>query len=57
MASRRWHVDCRSEVEEEGWLITDLDVITLILLLMVLSMSHPMAGRAMAATPTQDPAL
>lgn len=40
---RRWHVDTRAEAEEEGWLITYLDVITLILVLMVvmLAMSGP----------------
>ncbi|OOG82668.1 hypothetical protein B0E41_14600 [Hydrogenophaga sp. A37] len=40
---RRWHVDTRPEPEEEGWLITYLDVITLILVLMVvmLAMSGP----------------
>ena len=40
---RRWHVDTRAEPEEEGWLITYLDVITLILVLMVvmLAMSGP----------------
>lgn len=40
---RRWHVDTRAEPEEEGWLITYLDVITLILVLMVvmLSMTDP----------------
>ena len=46
---RRWHVDGRSEGEEKDWLITDLDVIALILVLMVLSRSQPKAGRAMAA--------
>jgi chemotaxis protein MotB len=40
---RRWHVDNPTDTEEEGWLITYLDVITLILVLMVvmLSMSEP----------------
>jgi chemotaxis protein MotB len=40
---RRWHVDTRAEPEEEGWLITYLDVITLILVLMVvmLAMTDP----------------
>lgn len=44
---RRWHVDSRVEVEEEGWLITYLDVITLILVLMVvlLAFSGPGKGK------------
>lgn len=44
---RRWHVDSRVEVEEEGWLITYLDVITLILVLMVvlLAFSDPGKGK------------
>ena len=32
---RRWHVDTKGDTEEEGWLLTYLDVITLILVLMV----------------------
>lgn len=53
---RRWHVDSRADVEEEGWLITYLDVITLILVLMVvmLSMSEPKGDKAPGdAPPTQ----
>ncbi|MBT9552500.1 MAG: flagellar motor protein MotB [Hydrogenophaga sp.] len=44
---RRWHVDTRAEPEEDGWLITYLDVITLILVLMVvmLAMSGPKDGK------------
>jgi chemotaxis protein MotB len=44
---RRWHVDTRTEAEEEGWLITYLDVITLILVLMVvlLAFAGPGKGR------------
>lgn len=54
---RRWHVDARAEPEEEGWLITYLDVITLILVLMVvmLSMTDPDKGAdgpPVASTPT-----
>lgn len=44
---RRWHVDTRAEAEEEGWLLTYLDVITLILVLMVvlLAFAGPGKGR------------
>lgn len=53
---RRWHVDTRAEPEEEGWLITYLDVITLILVLMVvmLAMSGPKdSKKAPETTQTQ----
>lgn len=66
---RRWHVDTRAEPEEEGWLITYLDVITLILVLMVvmLAMSGPKESKkptdtapvqaaAQLETPTTAPA-
>lgn len=66
---RRWHVDTRAEPEEEGWLITYLDVITLILVLMVvmLAMSGPKESKkptdtasvqatAAPETPTTAPA-
>lgn len=42
---RRWHVDARAEVEEEGWLITYLDVITLILVLMVVLLAFAGPGK------------
>lgn len=42
---RRWHVDSRVEVEEEGWLITYLDVITLILVLMVVLLAFAGPGK------------
>lgn len=42
---RRWHVDTRQEPEEEGWLLTYLDVITLILVLMVVMLAFSGPGR------------
>ncbi len=44
---RRWHVETRTDGEEEGWLLTYLDVITLILVLMVvmLSVAEPGKGK------------
>ena len=58
---RRWHLDTRVEPEEEGWLITYLDVITLILVLMVVMLSTvgPKGGKLpgdTAATPATAPA-
>jgi chemotaxis protein MotB len=37
---RRWHVEGRPDTEEEGWLLTYLDVITLILVLVVVMLSQ-----------------
>ena len=42
---RRWHVDTRVEAEEEGWLLTYLDVITLILVLMVVMLAFAGPGK------------
>jgi chemotaxis protein MotB len=42
---RRWHVDTRVEPEEEGWLLTYLDVITLILVLMVVMLAFAGPGQ------------
>ncbi len=42
---RRWHVETRAEAEEEGWLLTYLDVITLILVLMVVMLAFTGPGR------------
>jgi chemotaxis protein MotB len=42
---RRWHVDSRAEPEEEGWLLTYLDVITLILVLMVVMLAFAGPGK------------
>ncbi len=42
---RRWHVDTRAEPEEEGWLLTYLDVITLILVLMVVMLAFAGPGK------------
>jgi len=55
---RRWHVDTRAEPEEEGWLITYLDVITLILVLMVvmLAMSGPKDNKKAPETSETQPA-
>lgn len=53
---RRWHLETRAETEEEGWLLTYLDVITLMLVMMVVMLSQagpPGAGTAPAAA---DPA-
>lgn len=35
----RWHVETRQEAEEEGWLLTYLDVITLILVMVVVMLA------------------
>lgn len=35
----RWHVDTRREAEEEGWLLTYLDIITLILVMVVVMLA------------------
>lgn len=57
----RWHLDTKVEAEEEGWLLTYLDVITLMLVMMVvmLSFAGPPGGSkapdlAMANNPTAD---
>ncbi len=52
---RRWHLDTRAEPEEEGWLITYLDVITLILVLLVvmLSMTDPKDSKKPSETAPQ----
>ena len=42
---RRWHVESRPEAEEEGWLLTYLDVITLILVLMVVLLAFAGPGK------------
>lgn len=49
---RRWHVDTRTEAEEEGWLITYLDVITLILVLMVVLLAFAGPGKGKDGPPT-----
>ena len=36
---RRWHLDTPAPAEEEGWLLTYLDVITLMLVMMVVMLS------------------
>jgi len=36
---RRWHLDSRPEADEESWLLTYLDVITLILVMMVVMLA------------------
>ena len=36
---RRWHLEARPDTEEEGWLLTYLDVITLILVMMVVMLA------------------
>lgn len=46
----RWHVETRQDNEEEGWLLTYLDVITLILVMMVVML-------ALAGPPGAKPAL
>lgn len=53
---RRWHVDSRAEPEEEGWLITYLDVITLILVLMVVMLAYAGPGRGKDGKAPQDAA-
>ena len=37
---RRWHLDAAAPAEEEGWLLTYLDVITLMLVMMVVMLSQ-----------------
>ncbi|MFP5467475.1 MAG: OmpA family protein [Gammaproteobacteria bacterium] len=56
----RWHVDTRREAEEEGWLLTYLDIITLILVMVVvmLAFAGPPGGSptmSAEATPEQAP--
>lgn len=51
---RRWHVDSRVEVEEEGWLITYLDVITLILVLMVVLLAFAGPGKDKDSQQAED---
>lgn len=58
----RWHLDTAVPVEDEGWLLTYLDVITLILVLMVvmLSVAGPPSetggkGAPNSITPPPDP--
>jgi chemotaxis protein MotB len=45
---RRWHLDTPAPAEEEGWLLTYLDVITLMLVMMVVMLS-------LAGPPDQQP--
>lgn len=59
----RWHLDTKVETEEEGWLLTYLDVITLMLVMMVvmLSFAGPPGGtkapdKQVANSPTAEPA-
>ena len=49
---RRWHLDTPTPAEEEGWLLTYLDVITLMLVMMVVMLS--LAGPP-ESVPTPDP--
>ena len=51
---RRWHVDTRAEPEEEGWLITYLDVITLILVLMVVMLAFAGPGKGKDGSRPED---
>lgn len=58
----RWHLDTAAPVEEDGWLLTYLDVITLMLVMMVvmLSVAGPPSqtggkGVPNAVTPPPDP--
>lgn len=50
---RRWHVESRPEAEEEGWLITYLDVITLILVLMVVLLAFAGPGKGRDGPPSE----
>jgi chemotaxis protein MotB len=51
----RWHLDSLKEPDEEGWLLTYLDVITLLLVMMVvmLAFSKPMGEAGKQAENTQ----
>ena len=58
----RWHLEASAPVEEEGWLLTYLDVITLMLVMMVvmLSVTGPKGqdagtGAPTSTTPKPDP--
>lgn len=53
---RRWHLETRPEAEEEGWLLTYLDVITLILVMMVVMLSLAGPPGASEANAAADPA-
>lgn len=52
----RWHTETRIDTEEDGWLLTYLDVITLMLVMMVvmLSFAGPPGGVKAPATQTAD---
>ena len=49
----RWHLDLTPATEEDGWLLTYLDVITLILVMMVVMLSF--AGPGTRGLPEQAP--
>lgn len=54
----RWHVEPRREAEEEGWLLTYLDVITLILVMVVVMLAFagpPGGSQSMSAEATPEP--
>jgi len=54
----RWHTETRIDTEEDGWLLTYLDVITLMLVMMVvmLSFAGPPGGVKAPATQTAESA-
>lgn len=52
----RWHLEPDPPVEEEGWLITYLDVITLMLVMMVVMLSFAGPGGRNPAPPLPAPA-
>ena len=51
---RRWHVETRPDAEEEGWLLTYLDVITLILVLMVVMLAFAGPGKGKEGTQSES---
>jgi len=53
---RRWHLETRAEAEEEGWLLTYLDVITLMLVMMVVMLSLAGPPGAVVAPAAAEPA-
>ena len=56
-AVNRWHIEPVLEVQEESWLMTYLDVITLLLVMMVvmLSLAGPPNGQASASAENTPP--
>lgn len=53
---QRWHLDAREESEAEGWLMTYLDVITLLLVLLLVMLAFRGTRTELAQPPEAEPA-